>query len=237
MDSSSKPSSARGPRHGSGCRSTAPKSGLRETLGGGRLRDQMGPKCPHRPIRGAYDDPMQTYRKASFAAATLLVLALPLAAGCSNSGSSATTTTATSNPAGSSTTTSGVPSLPATGSVDGFTMAVTSSPATGTIGHTVIRVKAVLTGTVQAGTLNFQVSDQPSAQSGKAKTSQNVPIHKVGTYTMPVGYRPNAAGSWAVTVTFTPASATASKLSVSGLPPVAGGSAPFPQLVTIVTAG
>jgi len=197
----------------------------------------MGPECPHWPIRAAYDYPMQNSRKASFAAATLLVLALPLAAGCSSSGSSATTTTRASTPTGSSTSTSAIPSLPATGSVDGFTMAVTSSPSTGTIGHTVIHVTAVLTGTVQPGTLNFQVSDQPSAESGKPATSQNVSIHRIGTYTMPVGYRPNAAGSWAVTVTFTPTATTSSKLSVSGLSPVAGGSAPFPQLVTIVTAG
>jgi hypothetical protein len=54
---------------------------------------------------------------------------------------------------------------------------------------------------------------------------------------MPVGFRPNAAGSWAVTVRFSPVASTASKLSVSGLPPNAGASAPFPQLVTVVTGG
>ncbi len=180
---------------------------------------------------------MQNTRKASFAAATLLALAFPLLTGCSSSPSSATTTTRASVPASSTPTTSGVPSLPATGSVDGFTMAVTSSPNTGEIGHAVIHATAVLTGNVEPGTLDFQVSDQPSAESGKPATSQQVPVHRVGTYTMPVGFRPKAAGSWAVTVTFTPTSKTASKLSVSGLPPVAGGSAPFPQLVTIITAG
>ena len=46
-----------------------------------------------------------------------------------------------------------------------------------------------------------------------------------------------AAESWAVTGTFTPTDITESKLCVSGLPPMAGGSAPFPLLVTIITAG
>jgi len=197
----------------------------------------MVPKCPHWLIRGAYDDPMKSSRKASFAAATLLALAVPLFAGCSNSATPATTTTKATTPTTSTTTTTGVPSLPATGSVDGFTMAVTSSPATGEIGKTVIHATAVLTGKVKPGTLNFQVSDQASAESGKPATSQNVPIHRIGTYTMPVGFRPKAAGSWAVTVTFTPTATTSSKLSVSGLPPVTGSSAPFPQLVTIITAG
>ena len=164
---------------------------------------------------------MHRTRTAPLTAAALLVLALPLAAGCSSSGS--TTTTA--------------PALPATGSVDGYTMAVTSSPASGTIGHTTIRVTAVLTGKVPSATLAFQVSDQPSAQSGKPATSQRVTVRGPGTYRMPVGFRPNAAGSWAATVTFTPQAAGTSKLSVSGLPPVAGSSAPFPQLVTVVKAG
>ena len=121
---------------------------------------------------------MQNTRKASFAAATLLALAFPLLTGCSSSRSSATTTTRASVPAGSTPTTSGVPSLPATGSVDGFTMAVTSSPTTGEIGHAVIHATAVLTGNVKPGTLDFQVSDQPSAESGKPATSQKVPIHR-----------------------------------------------------------
>ena len=54
---------------------------------------------------------------------------------------------------------------------------------------------------------------------------------------MPVGFSPSAAGSWAVTVTYTPAQPGNSKLSVSGLPPVVGASAPFPQLVTLVKGG
>ncbi len=176
---------------------------------------------------------MHRSRTAPVAAVALLALALPLAAGCSGS---ATTTTTTTHAAGS-TTTSSAPALPATGSVDGFTMAVTSSPATGTIGHTAIQVTAVLTGSVKPATLTFQVSDQPSATSGKPSTSQRVVVHGPGTYRMPVGFRPDAAGSWAATVTFTPAASTASKLSVSGLPPVVGASAPFPQLVTVVKAG
>jgi Tfp pilus assembly protein PilW len=116
-------------------------------------------------------------------------------------------------------------------------MAVTSSPANGTIGHTTIRATAKLTGSVQPGTLTFQVSDQPSAETGKPATTQHVVVQKAGTYAMPLGFRPNAAGSWAVTVTFTPVSTTASKLSVSGLPPVTGQPAPFPQLVTVVHGG
>jgi len=176
---------------------------------------------------------MHRSRTAPLTAAALLALALPLAAGCSSSGSSATTTTTTKAAAGGTTTTT-VPSLPATGSVDGYTMAVTSSPASGTLGHTTIRVTAVLTGDVKPAVLTFQVSDQPSAQTGKPATSQRLTVHGAGTYRMPTGFTPDAAGSWAATVIFTPAAAGTSKLTVSGLPPTAGSTAPFPQLVTTV---
>jgi hypothetical protein len=116
-------------------------------------------------------------------------------------------------------------------------MAVTSTPASGTLGHTVIRVTAVLSGDVKPATLTFQVSDQPSATSGKPSTTQRVVVHGSGTYRMPVGFAPTAAGSWAATVTFTPQSTSTSKLSVSGLPPTVGSAPPFPQLVTTVKAG
>ena len=178
---------------------------------------------------------MHRSRTVPLTAAALLALALPLAAGCSSSGSSATTTTRATAAGGTTTTTT--PALPATGSVDGFTMAVTTSPASGTLGHTTIRVTAVLTGAVKPATLTFEVSDQPSAQTGRPATSQKVTVHGAGTYRMPTGFAPTAAGSWASTVTFTPQAAGTSRLTVSGLPPTAGSSAPFPQLVTVVKAG
>lgn len=178
---------------------------------------------------------MHRSRTAPLTAVALLALVLPLAAGCSSSGSSATTTTTKAAGGGSTTTTT--PALPATGSVDGYTMAVTSSPASGTLGHTVIRVTAVLTGTVKPATLTFQVSDQPAATTGKPATTQHVVVHGAGTYRMPVGFTPTAAGSWAATVTFTPQASGTSKLSVSGLPPTVGSQPPFPQLVTVVKAG
>jgi hypothetical protein len=95
----------------------------------------------------------------------------------------------------------------------------------------------VLTGLVKPAKLDFQVSDAPSATQGKAATNQQVTVSKPGAYSMPTPYRPSVAGSWAVTVTYTPNSRKDSKLAVSGMPPVAGTSAPFPQLVTAVTAG
>ena len=167
-------------------------------------------------------------------AAVLAALALPVLAGCSSSGpSSATSTTK----AGSSATTSTAPSgLPATGSVDGFTLSVTSSPATGTAGHTVIHITAVLKGTVKPATLEFQVSDRAAADAGRPATDQRMTVSAPGTYHLPHPFSPATAGSWASVVTFIPQQAGASRLSVSGLPPVAGALSPFPQLVTKVTA-
>ncbi|HEY5109562.1 MAG TPA: hypothetical protein VII96_08120 [Acidimicrobiales bacterium] len=176
---------------------------------------------------------MLRHRTAPFAAA-LLALALPVVAGCSSSGSSASTTTT----AKGSTTTTGAPSgLPATGSVDGFTLSVTSSPAHGTAGHTTIIVRAVLTGAVKPATLVFQVSARAAADVGRPATEQRVTVTGPGTYPMPHPYSPSSPGAWASSVTFVPKQAGASKLSVSGLPPVAGAPSPFPQLITVVTAG
>ena len=133
-------------------------------------------------------------RNASLAAAALIALVVPLAAGCSSSPATTTTTTTqpTASTGGSTTTT--VPALPATGSVDGVTLAVISSPATGTIGHTTIHVTAVLTGTVKGATLGFQVSDQPSAETGRPATSQHVVVQGPGTFRMPVGFKPRPRG-------------------------------------------
>ncbi|MGA2835522.1 MAG: hypothetical protein ABSF84_02885 [Acidimicrobiales bacterium] len=173
--------------------------------------------------------------------AAVLVLSTVVLAGCSNSGTGSTTTTGSSTRttvAGSTTSTApGLANLPATGSVDGLTLSVTSSPRTGTVGQTTIKVTAVLRGLVKSAHLDFQVSDAPSATQGKPATNQVVTVSGPGTYSMPKSYSPTVAGNWAATVTYTPSSPKDSKLSVSGMPPVAGSSAPFPQLVTVVSAG
>ena len=98
-----------------------------------------------------------------------------------------------------------------------------------------MRVTATLKGTVPSATLTFQISDSPSAEKSSAATSQHVSVTKAGTYPMPVPFKPTKAGSWAVTVTYSPKPAKDSRLSVSGLPPISGAPAPFPQLVTAVT--
>ena len=171
--------------------------------------------------------------RSTHLAVALLAVALPAVTGCSSSGSSASTTTSTKT---STTATTAPSGLPATGSVDGFTLSVTSSPARGTAGHTTIVVRAVLSGTVKPGSLVFQVSKRAAANEGQPATNQRVTITGPGTYSMPRSFSPSSAGSWASSVTFTPNQAGASKLNVSGLPPVAGAPTPFPQLITLVTA-
>ena len=176
---------------------------------------------------------MRRSRKLPFCAA-LVALILPAVAGCSSSGSDATTTTAAA--AGATTTTTGKPSLPATGSVDGVTLSATSSPTSGTVGHTVIRITAVLKGTVAPATLDFQVSNRAAATTGSPESDQRITVNGPGTYVIPHPYSPQTGGAWASTVTYIPKQAGASRLSVSGLPPVAGEPAPFPQLVTTVAS-
>ena len=164
----------------------------------------------------------------------LLSAALLAAAGCSSSTSTPTTTGAP----GSTTTTAPNPlDLPATGSVDGVTLSVTSSPLTGVAGTTTMHVNAQLTGSVTASHLVFQISDAPSAESGRPATTQQVSVSHPGTFSLPTAFHPSKAGNWAITVTYAPTSARKSKLSVSGLPPKVGLPAPFPQLVTVITAG
>ena len=170
--------------------------------------------------------------RSTHLAAALLAAALPVITGCSSSGSSSSTTTSTKAP----TTTIAPSGLPATGSVDGFTLSVTSSPAHGVAGHTTIEVRAVLSGTVTPGSLVFQVSKRAAADVGQPSTNQRVTVRGPGTFVMPRSFTPPSAGTWASSVTFTPNQAGASKLDVSGLPPVAGAPSPFPQLVTLVTA-
>lgn len=125
--------------------------------------------------------------------------------------------------------------LPATGSVEGFTLSVTSSPTSGTVGHTTIRITAVLKGAVRAAHLEFQLSEA-AAGSGRPATDQRLVVHGPGTYALPTPFAPPSAGSWAVTVTYVPDRAGTSRLSVSGLPPAPEQTPPFPQLVTRVTA-
>jgi hypothetical protein len=169
---------------------------------------------------------MHSPRTLPLASAALLTAALVTAAGCSSS-STATTTTTAPNPL----------DLPATGSVDGVTLSVTSSPLTGVAGSTTMHVNAQLKGTVTSAHLEFQISDAPSAESGKAATTQQISVSHAGSFELPTPFKPSTAGNWAITVTYAPTSAKDSKLSVSGLPPKVGLPAPFPQLVTVVTAG
>ncbi len=171
-------------------------------------------------------------------AAALLAFVLPVLAGCSSSGSAAPSTTVRTPTSTTPTTapaTTDPSLLPATGSVDGYTLSVTSSPTSGSLGHTTIRVTAVLKGSVRPAHLDFQVADGTSAASGTPATDQRVAVAGPGTYPLPTPFSPPTAGAWAVTVTFVPDHTGTSRLSVSGLPPAAGQPAPFPQLVTTVT--
>jgi len=171
--------------------------------------------------------------------ACVAVIALPVAAGCSSGSTASSTTQApptTAGGAGTTTTGAAPAGLPATGSVDGYTLAVTSSPTTGTVGHTTIVVTAKLTGAVRPATLEFQVSDRAGADVGAPATDQRVTVNGPGTYSIPRAYTPTVAGNWAASVTYVPKPAGVSRLTVSGLPPVAGSASPFPQLVTVVTA-
>jgi hypothetical protein len=175
---------------------------------------------------------MHRSRTALLATSALLATGLA-AAGCSSSSSSPTTTT----PKVTTTTAPDPQHLPATGSVDGVTLSVTTSPQTGKVGSTTIHVTAQLTGSVTPSHLVFEVSDAPSAESGAAATTQRITVSHAGTYHLPTAFTPSKAGNWAVTVTYAPNNAKDSKLSVSGLPPKVGLPAPFPQLVTVVTKG
>ena len=185
--------------------------------------------------------------------ATALLVVPPLVAGCSTSSTSGTTTTTTTNVRPPSpTSTSVVPSTTTTpstapttttttaaagaavGSAGGVTVSVTSSPRSGTLGHTQIAVTAVVTGTVVPSRLDFLVSDSPSSDQGQPATDQPLAITGPGTYSMPQTFAPTAAGTWAASVVYSP-NGTSSTISVSGLPPHAGQPAPFPQLVTVVT--
>ncbi len=178
---------------------------------------------------------MHSPRTVPLLSSALVSVALMTAAGCSGASSATTTTTA---PHTTTSTTGNNPlDLPATGAVDGVTLSVTSSPLTGTVGSTTMSVDVVLKGSVTAAHLEYQITDAPAADSGKPATSQQVSISHAGTYHLPTAFHPPKAGNWAVTVTYVPESAKDSTLSVSGLPPRVGLPAPFPQLVTVVTAG
>ncbi len=178
---------------------------------------------------------MHSTRTAPLLSSALLSVALATASGCSSS--STTTTTTVARPTTTTTTTTNPLDLPATGAVDGVTLSVMSSPLTGTVGSTTMSVSVVLKGAVVPAHLEYQITDAASAGSGRAATSQVQSVSRAGSYHLPSAFRPPSAGSWAVTVTYAPESARKSKLSVSGLPPRVGLPAPFPQLVTVVTAG
>ena len=84
--------------------------------------------CPGTGQR--YADRMHSPRTLPLLSSALVSVALMTAAGCSSS-SSTTTTTA---PKTTTSTTNNPLDLPATGSVDGVTLSVTSSPLTGMAG-------------------------------------------------------------------------------------------------------
>ena len=86
---------------------------------------------------------MHATRTLPLVTSALLSVALVSAAGCSSSSSTSTTTTA---PKSTTTTAPNPLDLPATGSVDGVTLSVTSSPLTGVAGKTTMHVNAQLTG-------------------------------------------------------------------------------------------
>lgn len=176
---------------------------------------------------------MRTARAVPLLSSVLVTAALVTAAGCSSSSTDSTTTTA---PKVTTTTVPNPLDLPATGSVDGVTLSVLSSPLTGVAGSTTMQVKVTLTGKVTPSHLQFQISSAASAESGHAATTQQISVSQPGTFDLPTAFKPPTAGNWAVTVTYAPTSAKDSKLSVSGLPPKVGLPAPFPQLVTVVTA-
>ena len=158
------------------------------------------------------------------AVAGLAVLAL---GACSSGSKDADATTTT-------TLSKAFDKLPATASVNGAILEVTSTPRTGKAGKTSIEVNAVLKGTVAAGTLRFDVTDQPTSATGKPVSTQSVPVAGPGRVRMPKAVPATSAGRWAVTVTFDPDAEGASTFSVSGVPPVADAAPPFPQLVTLV---
>jgi len=195
---------------------------------------RTGQGGPGTAVDGRYAAPMHSPRTTTLAASALVTVGLLATAGCSGSSSTPTTTT---TPKVTTTTAPNPLDLPATGSVDGVTLTVTSSPLTGVAGSTTMHVKAQLSGTVTAAHLVFEISSAASAESGRAATTQTLSVAHPGSFDLPTAFRPPKAGNWAVTVTYAPTSAKDSKLSVSGLPPRVGLPAPFPQLVTVVTAG
>lgn len=166
-------------------------------------------------------------------AVALAAVAPMVIAGCSSAAPGATATT---RAPGSTTTTMAPTGLPASGSVDGVTLSVTLTPATGKVGHTTIVIRAVLKGTIKPATLEFQVSDHAAADVGRPATDQHISVSGPGTYAIPHPFAPRSAGTWASSVIFLPKQAGASKLTISGLPPVTGVPSPFPQLLTIVTS-
>jgi len=162
-------------------------------------------------------------------------LTLVLLAGCSSSSSSSTTSTTSTSNSSKTYPVDTVPNvLPATGSVNGVTVAVVSTPAKGNVGLT-MNVTATINGTVHPSTLDFQITDAAYFGKGKPATNQSLTVNGPGVYKMPKGFKPPSAGTWSVTVNYQPTDKKYSSLSISGLPQTEGGKPPFPQLQTIVT--
>jgi len=162
-----------------------------------------------------YADPMHATRTLPLVTSALLSVALVSAAGCSSSSSTSTTTTA---PKSTTTTAPNPLDLPATGSVDGVTLSVTSSPLTGVAGKTTMHVNAQLTGSV---TSSHSSSRSPTHLRGIRQGRHHPADLRLPRRDLPLptAFHPSKAGNWAVTVTYAPTSAKKSKLSVSGMPP------------------
>ena len=164
----------------------------------------------------------------SIARAGALSSLMILAAACGSSSSTPSTTT--SHSSGTS-----VLDLPATGSVGGVILEVTSSPRTGKAGSAKITSKATLKGTVGPGSLKFALTTTPADGSKKPVDVQSVSVASAGTFSLPKAYSPATPGNWAVTVTYDPKDSAQPSLSVSGQPPLKGAKPPFPQLVTLIS--
>ena len=170
----------------------------------------------------------RTGRGRSVARASALSSFAFLATACGTSTSMPPTTTSHSS-------STSVLDLPATGSVGGVILEVTSSPRAGKAGSAQITSKATLKGTVGPGALKFALTTTPADGSKKPVDVQSVSVASAGTFSLPKAYSPSTPGHWAVTVTYDPKDSAQPSLSVSGQPPLKGAKPPFPQLVTMIS--
>jgi len=107
-------------------------------------------------------------------------------------------------------------------------LSATSSPRRGALGSTVIRASATIAGVPVrvTGTIIFDVEIGTRAHRPPAYES-SIPFNGPGTYTMPNGYAPKAAGTYSVGVT----PSSTSDQPFTGLVALFGG----PALTTTIT--